>query len=196
MKVITDLKNHKYSFLVDIAVFGILIIGFHFLFRLWAYRLYYWPIHFMVMPVYDVLVELLFNNSVWALHHLTHYTFTTNGHDILMAKGYVGVHAGCSGLKQFLEWIVLMVFFPGPWKHKLWFIPVGLLVTHLVNVFRISFLSVLLNYYPQYWHFTHDNILRPFFYVVMFGMWVIWVEKFRNPASERTQMKRPPKDTV
>jgi exosortase/archaeosortase family protein len=70
-----------------------------------------------------------------------------------------------------------MLFFPGPWIHKLWFIPLGLIITHLVNVFRIDSLVIILDYYPQHWHFTHDYILRPFFYVVMFGLWVFWVEK-------------------
>ncbi|MFK5856651.1 MAG: exosortase/archaeosortase family protein [Bacteroidota bacterium] len=127
------------------------------------------------------MANLLYNNSVWALKHLTTYEFTTDNalKTIYIGKGYVSVNHGCSGFKQFLQWIVLMVFFPGPWKHKLWFIPAGLVVVHLVNVFRISSLSIILEYNQSqsFWDFSHDWILRPFFYVVMFGMWVIWVEK-------------------
>ena len=171
----------------DIALFAFLILGFHFLFRFWAYHLHYQPFQAIVMPVYKFLTNLLFHNSVWALRHLTSYSFTTHGRDILMGAGHVGVHSGCSGLKQFLEWIVLMTFFPGPWKHKAWFIPLGLVVIHLVNIFRISGLSILLIYFPEHWKFTHDYIWRPFFYVVMFLLWVWWVEKFRNksPWKER-----------
>jgi exosortase/archaeosortase family protein len=164
----------------DVALFAFLILGFHFFFRFWAYQLHYAPLRSVVNPVYEFLTNLLFHNSVWALRHLTGYTFTTQGRNIFMGSGHVGVHYGCSGLKQFLEWIVLMVFFPGPWKHKVWFIPMGLIVVHLVNVFRIAGLSILLNYYPQHWQFAHDYIFRPFFYVVMFLLWVWWVEKFRS----------------
>jgi len=173
----------------DIALFFVLILGFHFFFRFWAYQLHYAPLLSIVNPVYEFLINLLFNNSVWALKHLTNYAFTTHGRDILMGSGHVGVHYGCSGLKQFLEWIVLMTFFPGSWKHKVWFIPLGLLITHLVNVFRISALSILLNYYPEYWKFSHDYIFRPFFYVVMFLLWVWWVEKFRNQSSGKEQQQ-------
>jgi exosortase/archaeosortase family protein len=73
-----------------------------------------------------------------------------------------------------------MVLFPGPWKKKLWYIPIGLIVIHLTNIFRIIALSVIVMEWPQYWTFSHDWILRPFFYVVIFIMWVIWVEKFRT----------------
>lgn len=188
MQIIATLKT-KYPFLADVALFFILILGFHFFFRFWAYDLHYWPLRPEIYAVYDVLVNLLFHNSVWALHHFTNYIFTAHNHKIVMTNGYVEVAAGCSGLKQFLEWIVLMTFFPGPWKHKLWFIPSGLIITHLVNVFRIASLSILLLYIPEHWQFMHDWVFRPFFYVVMFALWVLWVEKFRDPSRKKSISK-------
>ena len=183
MKIVQLLKNKQLKPLINVAIFAILILGFHYFFRWWAYGdNKYWPIEGLVMPIYEFLANLLYNNSVWALQHLTNYEFTTDDslRTIYIGKGYVAVNYGCSGFKQFLQWIVLMTFFPGPWKHKAWFIPTGLLVVHLVNVFRITSLSVFLVYNQSQtdWDFTHDWILRPFFYVVMFGMWVFWVEKF------------------
>jgi len=180
MTIKTYLNNKHLQPLKDVAFFGFLILGFHFFFRFWAYDLHYAPLLSVVDPVYEFLTNLLFNNSVWALKHLTNYQFTTQGSNILMGAGHVGVHFGCSGLKQFLEWIVLMTFFPGPWKHKAWFIPMGLVIIHLVNIFRISGLSILLLYFPKHWQFTHDYIFRPFFYVVMFLLWVWWVEQYRG----------------
>ena len=176
------LSNKQIKPLINVAIFAILILGFHFLFRWWAYDLSYWPIHGLINPTYEFLTNLLYNNSVWALEHLTTYKFSTddNLREIFLGAGSVGVNFGCSGLKQFLQWIVLMGFFPGPWKKKLWFIPSGLIIIHLVNIFRISGLSILLDYYPQHWQFSHDYLFRPFFYVVMFGMWIIWVEKFKK----------------
>ena len=171
--------NHKFfRSIKDVTLFIFLILSFHFFFRYWAYALQYWPLQNLINPIYEYLTELLFDNSIWTLEHLMPYEFTTKGRNIFMGSGYVGVHHGCSGLKQFLQWIVLMIFFYGPWKRKLWFIPCGLIIIHIVNIFRIAGLSILLNYYPQHWHFTHDYIFRPLFYIVMFGMWVVWVEWF------------------
>jgi len=63
-------------------------------------------------------------------------------------------------------------------------------IIHLVNVFRISGLSILLLYFPKHWQFTHDYIFRPFFYVVMFLLWVWWVEKFRNKGKNTPDGKK------
>jgi len=92
--------------------------------------------------------------------------------------GYIIVNSSCSGLKQAYQVTALFVLFPGPWKHKLWFIPAGWAIMFLTNVFRIVVLSLILVWRPEYWNFSHDWILRPFFYVIIFGLWVIWVERF------------------
>ncbi len=180
------LQSKKFRSLRDVAIFMFLLLSFHFLYRFWAYHLHFAPIADMVNAARDSLAGLLYKNSVWALQHLTGYDFTflPDKREIwyVPGRGYVGVHLSCSGFKQMLQWAVLMLFFPGPWKHKLWFIPLGLLITHMVNIFRISGLSVVLIYVPQHWQFIHDDIYRPFFYVVMFLLWVWWVEKFRNKA--------------
>ena len=180
--------NKNIQPLIDVALFAILIFSFHFFFRWWAYGdNKYWPIADIIYPVYDFLSNLLYVNSRWVLSHLTtiDFSFNDNTHTIELSKGYVSVNNGCSGLKQFLQWIVLMTLFPGPWKQKLWFIPLGIIIIHLVNIFRITTLSVILNFGATQttWDFTHDWILRPFFYVVMFGMWVVWVEKFKSVAN-------------
>jgi exosortase/archaeosortase family protein len=184
MELSSFLKEPRYRPLRDVALFGILILGFHFLFRFWAYQMHYWPVHDALMPLYDRLSDLLYYNSKWVLQHLTDYDYMFVDPDrkiiYVPTNSYVKVNHGCSGLKQFLQWIVLMTFFPGPWKKKLWFIPLGLIIIHLVNIFRISGLSVVVIYWPQHWHFIHDYVYRPFFYVVMFGLWVWWVEKFRG----------------
>lgn len=176
-------------FLKDSLLFFILILGFHFLFRFWAYHLNYWPLDAEITQVSGLLANIVFRNSSWILKHLTNYSFSLRGNSIFVGNGFVGVNEGCSGLKQFLQWIVLMVFFPGPWKHKLWFIPSGLVVLHLVNIFRISALSALLLYLPEHWKFMHDWIFRPFFYVVMFVMWVLWVEKFKSSRKDERGIK-------
>ena len=180
------LSNKQIKPLINVAIFAILILSFHFFFRYWANSLHYWPIITVVGDINNFLMKLLYDNSLWVLQNLTtcEITYDDATRTIWLGPGAVYVSAGCSGFKQFLQWIVLMVFFPGPWKQKLWFIPLGLVMVHLVNIFRIDVLVIILDYYPQHWHFTHDWILRPFFYVVMFGMWVIWVERFYQPKKK------------
>ncbi len=58
----------------------------------------------------------------------------------------------------------------------------GIVIVHLTNLFRITGLAVITVTIPQYWEFAHDYLFRPFFYVVIFFLWVWWVEKFRRPS--------------
>jgi len=70
-------------------------------------------------------------------------------------------------------WLAQQVF-----RQSLWFIPAGWLIMFYTNVFRIIALSLVLMRKPEYRDFSHDWILRPFFYVVIFALWGWWVEWF------------------
>ena len=72
--------------------------------------------------------------------------------------------------------LFLMLLFPGPWKAKLWFIPLGLVVIHFVNVFRIFGLGLTLIPWPAYFDQFHDYFFKTIFYFIIFLMWVVWVE--------------------
>jgi exosortase/archaeosortase family protein len=100
-------------------------------------------------------------------------------------NGYVYVNTSCSGLKQFYQWVFLILLFPGPWKHKLWFIPLGLIIIHIVNIFRIVGMTYVTINMPQHWDYIHDWVMRPFFYVVMFLLWVWWNEKFHLKQKQK-----------
>jgi exosortase/archaeosortase family protein len=72
-----------------------------------------------------------------------------------------------------------MVFFPGPWKHKLWYIPLGIGVIHLTNVFRITGLLLIQYPFPNGFDFFHNYVFKTLFYAVIFLMWAFWNEKLK-----------------
>ncbi len=83
----------------------------------------------------------------------------------------------CSGLKQFYQAFFLFLLYPGPWKHKAWFIPMAIAMMHLVNVLRIVVLSLAMLHAYHQWDFIHDWVVRPMFYVVLFGLWMWWDQR-------------------
>jgi exosortase/archaeosortase family protein len=97
---------------------------------------------------------------------------------------YVRVTPECTSLKQWMHWIFLMLLFPGPWKHKLWYIPLGLVVIHFVNVWRIFGLGLTLIPWPMQFNMFHDYFFRPIFYLIIFLMWLIWAEFFAHPKAK------------
>lgn len=95
---------------------------------------------------------------------------------------------GCSGIKQAYIFFCIIAFYKGPWKHKLWYIPLGLIVVYLFNNFRIIFITAIIDKYPAQFHLWHEYIMKYAFYGIIFLMWVLWNEKFvKNNAKPVTE---------
>ncbi len=174
------IKKNKLQPFIDILLFGLIIYFFHWLW--WTGGLKGFLREFAFFgETEQFLAHQVFLPAAWFVKHIIGYPIRTFDNTLYFANhGYVAVEGACSGLKQFYQWTVLMLLFPGPWKKKLWYIPVGLLVIHIDNILRIIILSVVVVHWPQYWDFIHMWVLRPFFYIVIFLLWVIWEEKIRN----------------
>jgi exosortase/archaeosortase family protein len=127
--------------------------------------------------------DLVYDQSTWFIENILPISITKGETRMICFDngGFIGINHGCSGLKQILQFTLLFLIFPGPWKKKLWFIPLGIVIVHLTNLFRIIGLSIITVNIPQYWDFSHDYLFRPFFYVVIFLLWVWWVEKLSVP---------------
>lgn len=176
------LRKNRLHPLKSVAVFMLITLAIHFCWRFWAYQLHYFPIREAMRSAGDFMAGVVFVQSAWFVEHVLNMKISTHSCTIQFAanNGTLTINSGCSGLKQFAQFALLMMLYPGPWKHKLWYIPVGIAIVHLTNLFRITGLSIVLVEWPWHWDFSHDYLFRPFFYVVIFLMWVIWEEKFRK----------------
>ncbi len=178
-KINNFLTKYQLHIIKDILLFMLITIFLHILFKK---GLHLWVRHYEFYNALNLwLAGIVFDVSLWINQKILSLDIITIGNIFLFENhGYISIDEGCSGLKLFYQWTLLMLVFPGPWKHKAWFIPAGLIIVFLTNIFRIVSLSVVLLWDPSIWHFTHDWILRPLFYVVMFLMWVFWVERIKN----------------
>ncbi len=185
------LKDPKNKSTVDVGLFIILILSFHFLYLGWQ-ALDYWPIKGAIDKLSLWSVDLLFGQSCWVLDHIFGIDLTTIPEGRVIAafsKGSVSfvpdvkviVAPECASLKQWLHWLFLMLIFPGPWKHKAWYIPAGLVIIEWTNVVRIcGILLMEIQWGSKVFHIAHDYIFKVFFYLIIFLMWVLWVEKFKD----------------
>lgn len=97
---------------------------------------------------------------------------------------------GCTGLKQSFIWMCLILTVKSLkdgklWLHKLWFIPVGWLCCYAFNILRIFLITLFMEFHPEWFHVLHDYIFKYMFYAMLFGLWVIFVEKIRPSVSAR-----------
>ncbi len=88
----------------------------------------------------------------------------------------------CSGLKQAYIFFSIIAFYPGKHIHKLWYIPLGLIVVYLFNIFRITLITYLLRDNPDWFEMLHEGS-KYVFYAIIFMLWVIWAEKFNKTTT-------------
>ncbi len=186
-------KDPKNRSTVNVGLFILLIISFHFLYLGWQ-ALGYWPVGKLVYSLMVWSVDLVYSQSCWVLDHIFHIDITTVSEQRLIATpnkdggwAKVIIAPECASLKQWMHWLFLMILFPGPWKHKLWYIPAGLVIIEWTNVIRICGVLMMQIPWPNSFHLAHDYIFKFFFYFVIFLMWVLWVEKFYNPTLTKTK---------
>ncbi len=184
----TYCKDPKNRNTVNVGLFIVLIISFHFLYLGWQ-AIGYWPVTRWVNDLMVWSVNLLYGQCCWVLEHVFRIDITTiNTQRLIAAVNKEGgwarviVAPECASLKQWLHWIFLMAIFPGPWKHKLWYIPAGLVVIEWTNVVRVCGILLMQIPWPNSFHIAHDYIFKVFFYFIIFLMWVLWVERFYNKS--------------
>ena len=186
-------RNPKNRSTVNVGLFILLIISFHFIYLGWQ-ALGYWPIGKWIAQLMLWSVNMVYSQSCWVLEHIFRIDITTISDMRSIgtpnsAGGWalVTIAPECASLKQWLHWLFLMFLFPGPWKHKVWYIPIGLVIIEWTNVVRICGVLMMQIPWPNSFHLAHDYIFKIFFYLVIFIMWMIWVEKFYNPSIKAKQ---------
>ena len=163
-------KNPLYRFLTISAV----------LFSIWVVAYQYWIYdNWLDQAIIDNLTWLstglleLFNFELIPEYDPT--SFRTIGID---GTGGLWIGNECDGLYLFAIFSIIMIAFPGNWKNKRWFIPLGLVIIHIVNVLRIVALAITLKYWPDMLDFNHTYVFQVIIYGVIFYLWYVWVTKY------------------
>lgn len=96
----------------------------------------------------------------------------------------------CNGLTLFALFIGFVLAYPGPWKKKLWFIPMGMVTIHLLNVLRIVGLALTVHYFPnnpEVLDFNHTYTFTMLVYGYVFFLWYIWASKFSGASFKKSK---------
>jgi len=99
---------------------------------------------------------------------------------VFQEHGSICIGTGCSGLELFLVFFGFILLMKGDWKNKLWFVPMGFLGILILNIIRIITLCLFFIHAPQYVQFNHKYTFVIIVYVAIFGLWILWANKFAN----------------
>jgi exosortase family protein XrtF len=84
----------------------------------------------------------------------------------------------CDGVAIMAIFLIFVSAFPGNQIHKLWYIPLGILLIHFINVLRVAGLTLINFYAPEYLDFNHNYTFTFLVYGFIFILWITWVNKF------------------
>ena len=83
----------------------------------------------------------------------------------------------CLGINTMFVFSALIIGFPGKWKDRLWFIPIGMLGIHFINIIRIVALCLAIILSPTPENFKHHEIFDAIAMVFIFLMFMVWVRR-------------------
>lgn len=83
----------------------------------------------------------------------------------------------CTGLKQVIQFSIIMLVYSGPFRKKIWYLPCSWLVLIVAAIFHLVILSLTLAVNPQNYNAFHEHISRWFFFGIFFLLWLLWEEK-------------------
>lgn len=94
-------------------------------------------------------------------------------------NGYFGITILCTGIKQLIIFPLVILFYPGSIKHKLWFIPLGILIVFSFRALLFALLGIVFFYNNHAFEISH-YITKYIMWIGVFYIWYIWVKKFKQ----------------
>lgn len=124
----------------------------------------------------------------------------------------------CTSLKQWLLFTFIMIFYYGPYKKKLVFIPLSLIFLGFINILRLVITAFIIKdgfpewfipineimngvtwsysresywvFYHDWFHLFHDGFFKWVYYDgILFMIWLFWQEKINLPFQRAKQKK-------
>jgi exosortase/archaeosortase family protein len=135
-----------------------------------------------------VIDNLIIDNLVYLsvnFLEVFNYILYVDYHKVGIHGAYssVIVGSGCNALELFALFSGFILIFEGSWKHKIWFIPLGILIIHLLNVVRILALIFSGTVSKSLLEFNHKYTFTIIMYIITFIGWMIWVKYFASKLS-------------
>ncbi len=129
------------------------------------------------MAAYSHIVATACNKTLEALGYEMNYHYRQTVYIVGTEGFYVLEH--CLAIPATLIFGAFIAVYRGPWKHKLWFIPLGMLGVQLINLLRLFLLALLMKHAsPAYYDFNHSVTALIFEYGLVFLLVVIWMRRY------------------
>lgn len=192
MKPITNLKKELLSIwsidsnkriIKDALLLSVATIIFHILY--WNTDMNSWVFGPFTDNIFDFFTRLAYKGSAplceiviekpFVLQDSSFYFYTTLPDGSVVYDSVMQIIHDCSGVKQLLQWALIMILCRGKWFHKIWYYLAGCVIILIANIIRIVIITYVFSRNPELFTPVHDWIARPMMYIVIFSMWYMWL---------------------
>ena len=113
--------------------------------------------HKSFREIYDIPKQftLLLSNIVYHTLLFLHIPVEKKGLFLEQAHSILEIKDACNALILVILYIAAILAFPGSWKRKLLWSTGGVVIVESVNLFRIVFLSFVIEKWPERFEFFH-----------------------------------------
>jgi len=130
--------------------------------------------------------------SVFVLENIMNYDVVTNYNSIAIVGSYgIVIGNNCVGFGLTYAFAALIISYPGPWKLKLAFIPVGAAFIAIINIIRTVVLTKTALTSGIFERIENHDLFNNIIYVIIFLLWMIWVRIIRKKTREKDQKRIP-----
>jgi exosortase/archaeosortase family protein len=128
---------------------------------------------------YHILLKSLMFLSVPLTSVFTDVQITTTYNTIILGNhGFLFIGHPCLCADVIFLFTFFIIAYPGRWKAKLWYIPLGIVAIQLINVMRIVAFCLLKIYHPEMLRINHKYIFNIIVLAFVFVFWIIWIARY------------------
>ncbi len=181
----------------DSSLFVVATLVFHFLY--WNANMNTWIFGPFTDEVFSFFTNLaykmatpfipLFTSESFDVADTSYYFYTLLDDGVKYYHSIMTVVEDCSGVKQLLQWALIMILCRGKWYKKITYYLAGAVVLLLANIIRIVLLTSLFVTHPTLFRPVHDWVTRPAMYVIIFAMWLLWLKLINKKKSKTINLE-------
>ena len=131
--------------------------------------------------VHYVLLFLV-EPSAWILNLLGYGAEVVNQRylDLYDLEFNIHVRNFCLGIDMMFTLSALIISFPGKWKDRMWFIPMGLIGMQLINIARVVGLCLSFLLLKKGDFVDHHDVFNIIVFIFIFFLFVMWVNRYKK----------------
>jgi exosortase family protein XrtF len=158
-----------------------------FVFTAFALFICWYAFHdfYLIKHTYFVQDLIIFETNTTSkfLNLITEGDTFSNASHLILHNGRRTLRVGndCNALVLFALFSGFIIAYPGNWRTKLWYIPVGILIIFAINIIRMALLTLNFLHFRSSFAFNHHVTFTYTVYAFIFLLWMVWVNKLSRP---------------